>query len=107
MQFLPGAKDVLAERGRTLLLQLVADLREELATLRRWQDTGQVTGVIVSDLAANDARLDVLRELGMPAVVLVQPLLAPGFATISTDNARLMRDAVEYLAAGGHQTIGG
>ncbi|MCP2032443.1 DNA-binding LacI/PurR family transcriptional regulator [Okibacterium sp. HSC-33S16] len=106
MQFLRGAEDVLAERGRTLLLQVVADLDEEVATLRRWHDTGQVTGVIVSDLAADDARLEVLRELGMPAVVLAQPLLAPGFATISTDNARSMRDAVEYLAAGGHRTIG-
>jgi DNA-binding LacI/PurR family transcriptional regulator len=106
MQFLRGAEDVLAERGRTLLLQVVAGVGDEVATLKRWHETGQVAGVILADLAADDERLGVLRELGMPAVVMAQPLLAPGFATISTDNARSMREAVEFLAAAGHRTIG-
>ena len=107
MQFLRGAEDVLADSGRTLLLQVVADLDEEVATLRRWHDTGQVVGVIVADLASGgDERLELLRELGMPAVVMAQPLLAPGFATMSTDNARAMREAVEFLAAAGHHVIG-
>src|SRR5690606_6956335 len=51
MQFLRGAEDVLAERGMTLLLKVVVDLDDEMATLRRWHETGQVAGVIVSDLA--------------------------------------------------------
>ncbi|MFU8947604.1 LacI family DNA-binding transcriptional regulator [Mycetocola zhadangensis] len=107
MQFLRGAEDVLAESGRTLLLQVVADLGEEVATLRRWHDTGQVAGVIVADLASGeDERLELLRNIGTPAVVMAPPLLAPGFATISTDNAGTMRDAVEFLAAAGHRVIG-
>lgn len=106
MQFLRGAEDVLAESGRTLLLQVVADLGEEVATLRRWHATGQVSGVIVADLAAGDERLAVLRELEIPAVVLSQPVMAPGFATIATDNVRSMREAVDFLAAAGHRTIG-
>lgn len=106
MQFLRGAEDVLAESGRTLLLKVVADLGEEVATLQRWHATGQVSGVIVSDLAPGDERLPVLRELGIPAVVLAQPVMAPGFATIATDNIRSMREAVAFLADAGHRTIG-
>lgn len=106
MQFLRGAEDVLAERGITLLLKVVGDLADEVATLRRWHDTDQVAGVIVVDLAAEDERLDVLRQLGMPAVVMASPLLAPDFATISTDNASTMREAMDFLAAAGHRRIG-
>lgn len=106
MQVLRGAEDVLAERGMTLLLKVVADVAEEMATLRRWHESGQVAGVIVADLASGDPRLDLLRNLRIPAVVLAQPLMAPGLATISTDNARTMREAVEFLAAAGHRTIG-
>lgn len=106
MQFLRGAEDVLAERGITLLLKVVVDFDDEMATLRRWHDTGQVAGVIVSDLAPEDRRLDLLRELGMPAVIMASPLLAPDFATISTDNASTMRDAMDFLASAGHQRIG-
>ena len=107
MQFLRGAEDVLADRGRTLLLQVVPDLDQEVATLRRWHETNQVVGVILSDLASDgDKRLKLLGEIGMPAVVLAPPLLAPGFATISTDNARSMREAVEFFAAAGHRVIG-
>ncbi|AWB85452.1 LacI family DNA-binding transcriptional regulator [Mycetocola zhujimingii] len=107
MQFLQGAEDVLAESGKTLLLAVVADLSDEVATLRRWHETGQVVGVILSDLASGgDERLELLREIEMPAVVLAQPMLAPGFATISTDNARSIREVVEFLAAGGHRSIG-
>lgn len=106
MQFLRGAEDVLAESGRTLLLKVVADLSEEVATLRRWHATGQVSGVIVADLASDDERLAVLRELDIPAVVLAQPVMAPGFATIATDNVRSMREAVDFLADAGHRTLG-
>ncbi|MET1051644.1 MAG: substrate-binding domain-containing protein [Mycetocola sp.] len=106
MQFLRGAEDVLAERGITLLLKVVGDLADEVATLRRWHDTKHVAGVIVVDLAAGDERLDVLRQLGMPAVVMTSPLLAPDFATISNDNASTMREAMDFLAAAGHRRIG-
>ncbi|GHD51314.1 hypothetical protein GCM10008097_26080 [Mycetocola manganoxydans] len=106
MQFLRGAEDVLAERGMTLLLKVVVDLDDEMATLRRWHETGQVAGVIVSDLAPEDRRLELLRELGMPAVIMASPLLAPDFATMSTDNASTMREAMDFLAAAGHRRIG-
>jgi DNA-binding LacI/PurR family transcriptional regulator len=106
MQFLRGAEDLLAERGVTLLLKVVGDLDEAVATLRRWRETGRVVGVIVADLVPDDQRLSVLREIGLPAVILGPPLLAPGFATVSTDNASTMREAMDYLAAAGHRCVG-
>ena len=106
MQFLRGAEDVLAERGITLLLKVVGDLDEEVATLRRWRETGRVAGVIVADLVPDDQRLNALREIGLPAVVLGPPLLAPGFATVTTDNASTMREAMDYLTGAGHRCIG-
>ena len=106
MQAIKGIEDELATRQMTLLVQVVGSPEEEIATHRRWQADRHVVGVIVADLTPDDPRLVALRDGGLPAVVMVKPEFAPGFATISTDNEATMADAVSYLVGKGHRSIG-
>lgn len=106
MDVIRGLEDELAGHGMTLLVQVVRDLDEEVATHERWLRDDRVAGVVVADITPDDPRLRALRVSGLPAVVMARPEDAPGFATVAADNVATMAEAVDYLAAKGHQVIG-
>ncbi|MCX7522480.1 substrate-binding domain-containing protein [Microbacterium sp. STN6] len=104
-QFMRGAERVLADRGFSLTLQVVVDFDEEIATYRRWRETGQIAGVIVADLVDDDGRLPVLRELGLPSLLLAPDDFTADLATVSTEATMTMHFVMEHLAAHGHQSV--
>jgi DNA-binding LacI/PurR family transcriptional regulator len=60
--------------------------------------------VIVTDLTENDERPALLREVGIPAVIVTSKHDADSVA-VWTDDAGAMREAVRYLSALGHVRI--
>jgi DNA-binding LacI/PurR family transcriptional regulator len=105
MEFISGIQAELQLRSRGLLFQVVADHAEEVAVYRRWWSARSVDGVVVVDLDVEDARVGVLSDLGLPAVVAGGPVGAGSLTTIWTDDDAAMTNLVEYLAALGHQRI--
>ncbi|WAP54198.1 LacI family DNA-binding transcriptional regulator [Streptomyces sp. S465] len=105
MEFVSGIESVLAERSCSLLLRLVRDVREEIAVQEAWWRGRQVGGSILVDLRDGDPRVPALRRLGLPAVVAGHPSLADGFASVWTDDATAVTEAVRYLVALGHRRI--
>lgn len=105
VQFMRGVEDALAPRGLSLILQVVVDPAEEIATYRRWHETGQIAGIIVADLVDGDARVPVLRELGLPAVLLAREEIAEDFSTVSTAAPPAMIAVMEHLAKRGHHWV--
>lgn len=105
--FIAGLEDALAPHEGTVLLQIVPTVEEELASYRRWAASGDVAGVVLGDLVAGDLRIDALRELGIPTLVLgeLDPL-PQGVAAVRVDNYTAMRNAVAEFAALGHRTMG-
>ena len=104
-ELISGIQAELMRRGFGLVLQSVADVDDELAAYRRWGGERRVAGVLVCDLEADDPRPALLATLGLPAVVLGGPL-APGRpASIWSDDARSVTEAVRYLTALGHRRI--
>ncbi|PZF93252.1 LacI family DNA-binding transcriptional regulator [Micromonospora deserti] len=105
MELISGVEAELAARSYALTLQMVADQEAEIAVYRRWWGERRVDGVLVCDLRTGDRRVPVLEELGLPAVVIGGPGGTGRLASVWSDDAAALMEAVEYLVALGHQRI--
>lgn len=105
MEFLSGIESVLSARSCSLLLRLV-EPDEEIEVHTQWWQSGRINGSILVDLGVDDARIPALSEIGLPAVAVGHPSLAGPFTAVWTDDAPAIKEAVRYLAALGHRTIG-
>ena len=110
MELISGIEAVLATGSLALLLKVVPDQDDaaEIATYRKWSTGRRVDGVIITDVRVRDARLPVLAELGLPAVILGStPAVAEatGATTVWTDDAAMMASALRYLAGLGHRRL--
>ncbi|WP_246140026.1 LacI family DNA-binding transcriptional regulator [Protaetiibacter larvae] len=105
MEFFAGLEIELSKRGYSLLLQVVGSPDDALATLRKWQRTRRVDGVVLTDLVDGDQRAAFAASSGLPAVVVGDPSIAGGLTSVWTDDATSMREAVRHLAGLGHRRI--
>ena len=105
MEFIRGAESVLAAHDATLVLQVQPGIDEEVASYRRWHDRKLVDGVILVNIRVADTRLDLLKRMGVPTVVVGHPQAAYGLACVWTDDRTVMENAVEYLVGLGHRRL--
>ncbi|TYB56980.1 LacI family transcriptional regulator [Nonomuraea sp. PA05] len=105
MEFIAGVESVLSRRSCSLLLR-VMEGGDEVEVHREWWRGGRINGSILVDLKVDDPRVPALAGLGLPAVVVGHPSLAGPFASVWTDDAAGVGEAVRYLAALGHRRIG-
>lgn len=106
MEFVAGVESVLSTRSYALMLQVVPDVDTEIATYRKWASERRVDAVLVVDVRVDDPRIQVLEELELPAVVVGDPSLAGGLASVWTDDASGVHEVVHYLAGLGHRRLG-
>jgi DNA-binding LacI/PurR family transcriptional regulator len=105
MEFIAGVEVELSSRSVALTLQLVGDPRQEIEVYRRWWGEHRVDGVLVVDLRVVDPRVDELVRLGLPAVVVGGPLPNRALPAVFHDEATVVVEAVQYLAALGHMRV--
>jgi DNA-binding LacI/PurR family transcriptional regulator len=74
--------------------------------LRRVAARSLVDGVVVMDVSREDARLDVVRQLGLPASLLGVPGDPSGLVCVDLDFERAGAIAVEHVHGRGHSAIG-
>ena len=104
-QLIWGIEGELSAHDVALLLQVTADREAQLACYRRWWAERRVDGVFLVDLHIDDARVALLKELGMPAIVVGGPQGLAGLPGVWNDDVPAERAMVEYLAALGHRRI--
>lgn len=104
--FIAGVESELAPLGQALVLQVVGDdprlEAEGYARLARGQ---RVDGVFLSDLRFDDPRIELCRELGLPAVTLARPEQPSPFPAVCPDERTGIAAAVRHLAELGHERI--
>jgi DNA-binding LacI/PurR family transcriptional regulator len=105
MEFIAGVEARLSPRSIGLTIQLVNSAEEEIAVYRRWFGEHRVDGVFVVDVRHDDPRVEALRAMGLPAVVIGGPLPGRPLPSVWHDEASAMVDAVRYLGALGHRRI--
>lgn len=105
MEFIAGIEECLAERGMSVLLHVVGTQDAEVAAYRRWSARRLVDAVAVVNLTADDRRPAVLRELGLPAVLVGTWEDDPAAPAVRTDDAGPVREALARLLELGHRRI--
>jgi DNA-binding LacI/PurR family transcriptional regulator len=105
MEFIAGVEVELSSRSVALTLQLVDDIQQEIAIYQRWWGEHRVDGVLVVDLRVGDQRVEELVRLGLPAVIVGGPVANRLLPAVFHDEASVVTEAVQYLAALGHQRI--
>ncbi|RZS91161.1 LacI family transcriptional regulator [Motilibacter rhizosphaerae] len=103
--FIAGVETSLAEVGQSLVLQVVLDEEREEAGYRRLARDRTVDGVFLLDLRVHDARIPLLRELGMPAVTLNRPTSPSPFPAVCVSQTRGIEEVVDLLVGLGHRRI--
>jgi len=103
--FIAGAGESYAREGYDILLKVVPDAQEEQAyrdmALRR-----SVDGFIVHGPREDDARIALLRELGLPFVVHGRASdERPDYSWLDINNARSFERATRFLLDLGHRHI--
>src|SRR3954449_6446686 len=73
--------------------------------LRRVAGTALVDGIVLMDVQLRDERLPVLRELGLPAVLIGVPDDASGLTCVDLDFRAAGARCVDHLADLGHRAI--
>ncbi len=101
-EFVAGVERVLHLHGSSVLLLVAADHASELATYRRWAKERRVSAVILSDMADTDPRPGLMKEIGMPAVVVGDRSVAAGLPAVWTDDTAAMHEAIAHIAGAGH-----
>jgi DNA-binding LacI/PurR family transcriptional regulator len=104
--FIAGVESVLAGEGQVLVLSMVADADAETRTYRTLVDDRRIDGAFVIDLRVTDSRLDLLVELGLPAVTLGRPIGPSPFPAVSLADSPGVGETVQHLVAMGHRRIG-
>jgi DNA-binding LacI/PurR family transcriptional regulator len=105
MEFLAGVESELSARSIALTIQLVQDVEEEIAVYRRWWGEHRVDGVLLVDLRVEDPRVEEVVRLGLPAVVVGGPVENGLLPAVWHDEAAVVEEAVQYLAALGHTRL--
>jgi DNA-binding LacI/PurR family transcriptional regulator len=105
MEFIAGVESELARGSIALTIQLVRDVHEEIDVYRRWWGEHRVDGVLMVDLRVDDPRVDELVRLGLPTVVVGGPVKNRALPAVWHDEAAVVEDAVQYLAALGHRRM--
>ncbi|WP_084959835.1 LacI family DNA-binding transcriptional regulator [Thermoactinospora rubra] len=103
--FIAGVEAVLAEREYTLVLQVVRPGQAEADAYRNLARGGRVDGVFLSDLRHADPRLQLLAEVGLPAVTLNRPDVRSPFPAVCLDDGPGIAAAVRHLVELGHTRI--
>lgn len=103
--FVAGSLEVYSQRGYDMLFSAVPD-EDEAQTYRNMQRKGSVDGLVLQGPQVNDARIGILRELGMPFVVHGRSSgVSDPYSWIDVNNKRSFQRATEFLLDLGHRRI--
>jgi len=104
-EFMGGLSTRLQKDGIDILVSTVEDGAEEETAYRRLAGSKRVDAVILHSPACEDARIPLLRMLGLPFVVHGRSDTALPFAYLDIDNRGAVAAAARHLADLGHRRI--
>ncbi|MEL6452131.1 MAG: substrate-binding domain-containing protein [Pseudomonadota bacterium] len=103
--FMAGAGATYAAHGYDMIVTRVGQ-KDEAETYRNLKARAAVDGLVMHAPRANDPRLPLLKELGLPFVVHGRSTEANvDYAWLDVNNRRAFQDATAYLISLGHRRI--
>lgn len=106
MRTIAGMESVFGAAGVDLLLRIVgSDHDAEIGTYRKWVGGRRVDGVVMFDQVDDDPRLELVRQLELPAVMQGIPVDGSSVGWVSSDDEADARQVIEALRALGHREV--
>ena len=105
LHFMAGVHASLSPKGYGLLYRPCRFLNEEMSVYKDWASRKRVDGVILVDLRADDPRPELLKNLGVRAVLAGGPDPNNYVPSLSIDDSRTMGTVLEHLSSLGHRRI--
>lgn len=102
--FIGGVEAHLHDRDFALVLQMSSSPTQTLDRYRRLAADRRVDGVFLNELEVDDPRIDLVRELGLPAVA-VNPGPGCPVPAVRQDYSGAIRALFGYLAGAGHRRV--
>lgn len=102
--FIAGVEVVLERRGFALVLQMASSHRAAVERYRRMALDHRIDGAFLTDMAARDARVPLLEELGLPAVA-VNSSRDCGLPSVRQDHEPGLARLMEELIGLGHLRV--
>lgn len=103
--FINGIESWIDERDFALVLQMSPDAEGALERYRRLAAGGRVDGVFLNEIEIDDPRVDLVRDLGLPAVGINSDAGFP-FPSARQDHRAGIEQLVAHLVELGHRSIG-
>ncbi|CAM3598555.1 LacI family DNA-binding transcriptional regulator [Occultella aeris] len=101
-----GLEKVLARHDFGLLLHIATSAEHEEQTYRRLAEARRVDGVVLLESRVGDTRFELVRRLGLPAVLLGTPWVEDPISYIGHGpRGAGMREVAEHLLELGHRSI--
>ncbi|NES14982.1 LacI family transcriptional regulator [Micromonospora sp. PPF5-17] len=101
--FVTGAAAAASAAGYHLVLSPIG--AGEVDELRRLASQRMLDGALLMEVQLDDPRVDVLRELSVPLVLIGRTADTTGLSYVDIDFDRTVRDAVDHLVRLGHRRI--
>lgn len=105
LDFLTAATDGLGAGGLSLAVQVAGSADVAIDLYRTWRAERRFDVLVVPDLLVEDPRVDVLRWMHAPAVLLGLPGVVEGMAAVCFDEADAGSRLATYLVELGHERI--
>ena len=106
VRFLAGVQRTLTARDYSLLLHVQPpEAGGGVEAYRRLASSGRVDGMLLTDVAFEDPRFELLAESGLPAVVAGRPVGDCPFPAVETRHAEGVAKAVNHLITLGHRSV--
>ncbi|GAA2794463.1 LacI family DNA-binding transcriptional regulator [Kribbella solani] len=105
MRTLVGIEQYLNEVDSSLLLRLTGEHGEDLDVLRRWSRQGRVDGFILFDELDDDPRIPLLKELGVPCVVVSSNAPDDSVGRLISSPEETVTLLLDHLGELGHTNI--
>lgn len=105
-ELITGIESVLSEHDYGLLLHLFTrDEGEEAALYRRLADSRRVDGIVLTDSSIGDQRYALMRDLGVPAVLVGVPWRDDPIPHLPDDGDGGLSEVAAHLIEIGHRRI--
>ncbi|WP_238161191.1 LacI family DNA-binding transcriptional regulator [Kribbella antibiotica] len=105
LDLVTAIQDVFGKHGYALLLKVVESVDAAVATYRTWWAERRFDVMIVTDVLSQDPRVEALRALRAPAVVVGAPAAAQGLTSVHLDDAEAFGRVASYLIGLGHRDV--
>jgi DNA-binding LacI/PurR family transcriptional regulator len=105
MRTLVGIEQYLNEVDSSLLLRLTGENGEDLDVLRRWGRQRRVDGFILFDEHDDDPRIRLLKDLGIPFVVVASRAVDDEAGRLVTSPEETVALVLDHLAGLGHVEV--